>query len=311
MSVLERIYFFHDRVQAGDYPNTRILMEEFEISQATANRDVRYLRDRLLAPLSFDPQKNGYAYTRSDFHLPFENSPAMILVLGLVSSLVRQSGLEELPELADMQTRLQKMLFPGQRNVADLLHCEWVEREPVPPHVFATVLSGLKNRRQLHIVYRDTRGKSSSRTVEPLKLINYQGRWYLLAWCLDRHARRLFHLARMREATLLDDPVAEERTVGDDWLQASFGIFKGPARATARLRFRGMAAELVRYQVWHDEQRLREEDDSILLELPISDERELAARVLGFGGQVEVLAPAGLRQRVIEEIRAMRKLYGL
>jgi len=309
MSVLERIYFFHEQIRANRYPNTRVLIEEFEISEATAHRDIRYLRDRLLAPLAFDRGHNGFYYTKKDFLLPFENSPSMTLILGLVSALGRQSGLEELPELSAMQTRLQTILFPGQRNIDDLLHCEWVAREPVHRDIFSVVLTGLKHRQQLHITYRDNRGRTSNRKVEPLKLVNYQGRWYLLAWCGKRNDRRIFHLARISRARLLDVPVEEGRTVEPDWLQASFGIFKGPARKKARLRFSGMAAETVRYQIWHDEQRLQKKGDSLILELPISDERELTMQVLQFGSQVEVLAPESLRTRVRREIQAMQGVY--
>ncbi len=311
MSVLERIYFFHEQIQAGQYPNSRTLMDEFEISQATAHRDVRYLRDRILAPLAFSQKKNGYYYTKADFRLPFENSPAMIMVLGMVSSMARQSGLEELPELSQMQARLREILFPGQRNIDDLLYCEWVEQEQVGKAVFSTVLSGLKNKLQLQFIYRDNQGLESRRQVEPLKLINYQGRWYLLAWCRTRKDRRIFHLARIRRARLRKDPVKKGRKVDDSWLQASFGIFKGPARSRARLFFTGMAAETVRYQIWHQRQRRTSRENGILLELPISDERELAMKVLQFGGQVEVLAPESLRTRVQKEIQAMQNLYQL
>lgn len=50
MSQLERIYAFHQRLKNNRFPNARTLQEEFELSRATAHRDINYLRDRLLAP---------------------------------------------------------------------------------------------------------------------------------------------------------------------------------------------------------------------------------------------------------------------
>ena len=47
MSLLERVYFLHQQLTENRYPNSRTLMEEFEISQPTARRDFAYLRDRL------------------------------------------------------------------------------------------------------------------------------------------------------------------------------------------------------------------------------------------------------------------------
>ena len=81
MSLLERIYFFHDELSRDRYPNSRTLMREFEISLPTAKRDIAYLRDRLLAPLEFNPARNGFYYSDSSFNLPFENTPRIIFCL--------------------------------------------------------------------------------------------------------------------------------------------------------------------------------------------------------------------------------------
>ncbi|HHB75232.1 MAG TPA: WYL domain-containing protein, partial [Desulfobulbus sp.] len=207
MSVLERIYFFHGRIQSGAYPNTKDLINEFEISQSTAHRDIAYLRERLLAPLAFNTQKNGFYYTQI-FRLPFENSPAITMILGLLGNMAEETGLTELPELAAIRQRLQEVLFPGQRNMADLVYCEWVEKELINKHIFATVLNGLREQQQLRLTYRATTGRISKRTIEPLKLVNYQGRWYLLAWCMTKKDRRMFHLARIQEARILQEPVS-------------------------------------------------------------------------------------------------------
>jgi predicted DNA-binding transcriptional regulator YafY len=82
MSLLERIYYFHSRIQDNLYPNSGDLVREFEVSAATAHRDIAYLRDRLLAPLCFSQRKNGYYYTEADFRLPFEDIPGLVLLLG-------------------------------------------------------------------------------------------------------------------------------------------------------------------------------------------------------------------------------------
>jgi len=58
MSQLERIYFFHQKLKNNRFPNARTLQEEFELSRATAHRDINSLRDRLLAPLAFDSTQN-------------------------------------------------------------------------------------------------------------------------------------------------------------------------------------------------------------------------------------------------------------
>ena len=41
------------------------------MSSKTVQRDLDYLRDELEAPIEFDRGENGYAYSRSDYVLPF------------------------------------------------------------------------------------------------------------------------------------------------------------------------------------------------------------------------------------------------
>ncbi len=77
MSKLERIYYFHKQIKAGLFPNATDLAAKFEVSKITARRDIEYLRDRLLAPLDFNRNQNGYFY-KEEFSLPFENSPQII-----------------------------------------------------------------------------------------------------------------------------------------------------------------------------------------------------------------------------------------
>lgn len=309
MSLLERIYFFHAQIQSGTFPNTTNLTHEFEISSATAHRDVAYLRDRLLAPLAFNQKKNGYFYTKNDFQLPFEDSQTVTLILGLLGNLARESGLSDLPELTEIQNKLQSVLFPGQRNISDLLHCEWSDRELIEGRIFKQVLNSLRERQQLQLQYRDGNGRVSDRTVDPLKLVNYQGRWYLLAWCRSRRGRRMFHLARMEEVKHICAATKYSMQEDDNWLTESFGIFKGPATFKATIKLTGTAAEIVRHQHWHPDQIIREDAGCIFLTLPVADDRELIMKVLQFGAQAKIIAPVTLQKRLQEEIALMTCLY--
>lgn len=284
-------------------------MEEFEISLATAQRDIAYLKDRLLAPLNFNHRENGFYYSRDNYTLPFENNPSLLLILGLLSNLAQETGLAELPELAELKKYLQRMVFPGQKDIQKLLYCEWIEKEEIKKEVFQTVMDALRDKKQVDIIYRDGTGKESSRLLDPLKLVNYQGRWYLLGWCYSRRQRRIFHLARIMVIGTNNRKIADYSDDNNDWLHASFGIFKGPARAMAVIRFTGLAAELVKHQQWHPEQERREEGSIVILRLPMADDRELIMKVLQFGALAEVIEPQSLRIKLEQETEKMHRLY--
>jgi predicted DNA-binding transcriptional regulator YafY len=310
MSLLERIYSFHSRIQAGRYPNTRDLTEEFEISSATAHRDIAYLRDRLLAPLKFDQRKNGYFYEEEDFRLPFEDSPRIVLFLGVLSSMASEAGLETLPELQQLQKKLSSMVLTHPEHIEDLIHCEWVEVQPVDNTVFDMVINGLLEGMQLEIEYIKTYGQpGTSRRIDPLKLVNYQGRWYLLAWCGLRQEKRLFHLSRIQSIKATGKQIKHRLQPDDDYLTGVFGIFKGKASFTATISLTGTAADTVRDQHWHPDQRIEQSKNGILLHLPVADDRELIMKVLQFGDEAEVIAPETLREKIKTRIDGMAEMY--
>ena len=311
MSLLERIYYFHARIQNDRYPNSGDLIREFEVSSATAHRDIAYLRDRLLAPLEFSQQKNGYYYREEEFRLPFEDTPRLVMLLGMLQKMAEETGLTDLPELNKLQKKLKEMVSADTQDINDLVHCEWIGTEPVDPEIFADVLNSLLTRTRLGITYKVPGGKASERLIDPLKLVNYQGRWYILAWCCLRKSRRMFHLARISTTQQTDTKTENVLEPGDDWLSGSFGIFKGDAAArfTAEILFTGTAAAIVRHQRWHPEQNISETKEGLILKLPVADDRELIMKVLQFGHQALVLHPESLQKKINSEIEKMVAQY--
>lgn len=308
MSLLERVYSFHQDIVDSRYPNATTLIERFEISLATAKRDIAYLRDRLMAPLAYDARRYGYYYSDPDFSLPFGDSPKVTLLLGMLSRFAREAGLSGLPEITRLEQKLSSMLWADHTQLMKSLYCEWIEVESIDTAIFQVVIDGLLQQRALTIDYGRTEASQSGRTIEPQRLCNYQGRWYLLAHCRLRDGLRMFHIARIARAFLERDHIAFRPEL-DDYLQNSFGIFKGEQPRTAEIFFSGTAAELVRHQHWHRDQKLTEVEDGIVLRLPVSDDREIAMKVLQYGSLAKVISPAGLRRRVASEIAAMARLY--
>ena len=66
-----RLQTIHHQIKDGRRPNASSLARELRVSSKTVQRDLDYLRDELEAPIEFDRGENGYAYSRSDYVLPF------------------------------------------------------------------------------------------------------------------------------------------------------------------------------------------------------------------------------------------------
>jgi predicted DNA-binding transcriptional regulator YafY len=309
MSLLERVYSFHQDVLNNRYPNATNLTEQFEVSLATARRDIAYLRDRLLAPLEFDQVKNGFYYTEQGFALPFTQSPKIFFLLGMIHKLAEEAGLRELDEVRQLEEKLSTLLSADYQDLKEGLYCEWVEIESINTGIFGKIVEALLNHRAVSLHYTSASAGDSVRVVEPQRLCNYQGRWYLLAHCRLRDDLRMFHLARIRNAEVTDEKISRLPDLNETYLQQSFGIFKGSEIYTAEILFTGMAAELVRHQHWHTNQVIEQCDDGIILRLPVSDDREIMMKILQYGSMARVLGPERLQKRIRQEVVAMNSHY--
>jgi len=311
MSLLERIYYFHEELIHNRYPNATSLVDQFEISTATARRDIAYLRDRLLAPLAFDQRKNGFYYNEDGFSLPFEQSPKILFLLGMLSKMADEAGLGSLAEVQSLEKKLSELVFPEYSRLVEAIHCEWVEVETIDPAIFETIIEATVRHKVLEVNYRSAKGTESRRNLEPQRLISYQGRWYLHAYCRLREDHRIFHMARFSKVILTKESFTPENTdTTDQHLQSAFGIFKGKVHYLASILFTSTAAELVRHQRWHRDQQMKTTSEGIILTLPVNDDREIIMKILQYGKMAHVLKPLHLRERVYQEAIGIAALYG-
>ena len=309
MSLLERVFYFHQEVLKGHFPNSRTVAAQFEVSVATAKRDVVYLRDRLLAPLIFSHEKNGYFYREKGFSLPFEDSPRVIFLLTMLNKLAGEAGLGELSEVKELENRLSSMISPDYGKLLDSISCEWIEVESIDHQTFECITEGLVKGKFLDLLYRSLKGEDSTREVAPQQIINYQGRWYLLGYCELRRSVRLFHISRIQQVEVTERNIPFDLPYDLRLLEQSFGIFKGQDICNAEILFTSTAAELVRHQHWHKDQRVEEVEGGICLQLPVSDYREITMKILQYGAMARVIGPPELKKRVETEILLMAEVY--
>ena len=135
--------------------------------------------------------------------------------------------------------------------------------------------------------------------------MHYRDNCYLDGYCHLRKELRTFALDRVRAAQELDaaaDSISE--TDLDQHLASSYGIFSGKANKTAVLHFSRERARWVADERWHPQQTGQYlTDGRYELRIPYRDERELVMDVLRHGADVEVVAPAALREAVAERLR--------
>ena len=322
MDRTERFYKIQRLLNQRKSVSRDAFLEELEVSRATFKRDLEYLRDRLQMPIIYDRELSGYridqdAATAHLFELPglwfsSEEVHALLTMEHLLERL--QPGLLG-PQLRPLRNVIRKSLESSDFTASEVsrrIRILQVGVRPVESVTFQALSSALLSRRRLLIThYQRARDEKLEREISPQRLVYYRDNWYLDAWCHLRKGLRTFSVDAIPEAKVLTKRAREitDRML-DETLGAGFGIFSGRQTQTAVLRFSPLRARWVSRETWHSEQDGHFElDGAYMLSVPYSDPRELVMDIMKYGADVEVLAPASLRQLVSEQLAAASAIY--
>ena len=311
MTGYERIHWLYGQLKRGQFPNRSQFLASFEVSPSTFKRDLAFLRDRLGAPIAYHPERQGYCLTDTDFELPsfWFNRQHLLILAGVCRQLALFA---HSPALSQLHARLLAMLTPDDgQPLTNIFSFETVGCATCDNTNLDTLAEATLTKRLVAITYRTGgSGKISSRQVEPYRLHNYMGAWYLISFCRERQAARSFQLGRILELTVLEEKIGVPRFSVEEYLAAAFGIFKGDGLSTVVLDFSPAMARIVEGQFWHRDQVMAHlANGGLRLALPVANLTEIRMKVLQYGHEVKVVAPQELRQQVAAEALAMVGMY--
>lgn len=311
MSQFERIAAIDRILRERGTVTVDEVAHRFEVNRRTVGRDIEYLRDRLSAPIEWDAASRSYRYGAPFDSLRFADERALI-AYALLRGLLLTAHYIPLFS-SELLEEVERRVPRDYLKVAERIGYELPVSESVDLENFTIVAQAMVRSLRVDLRYRNAKGEASERTVECERLVNYSGRWYLIAHDLLRGELRTFHLSRVEHAALSRDRIerdSERESRVAAYLGSSFGIFKGGAVTEVAVRIRGAAAPLVARQTWHPSQRLSCSTDAdgtpvTDLRLPVADWTELLGRVLSFGSAAEPLEPPAFRAAWRAEIARM------
>jgi predicted DNA-binding transcriptional regulator YafY len=267
----------------------------------------------------FDRESGGYKYDTAageTYELPgLWFNANELQALAIMRRLLKDAGgglLEE--HLGALAKRLDELTKHRHLNLGEAqqrLRFPAIAARPAGA-AFNTVASATLKRRKLWLEYhaRST-DEVTERTVSPQRIVHYREAWYLDAWDEGKDALRSFSIDRIRRATVIDEralDVAENDL--DDHYATAYGIFGGKADKIAILRFTPERARWVADEQWHPQQEGKWlPDGSYELRIPYREAAELVMDVMRHGADVEIVAPAQLRQRVGDQLSRAAARY--
>lgn len=248
--------------------------------------------------------------------VPFSLTELMALyfstdMLKVFKDTVFYDSLESLSQ--KIRTTLPPESIKYLQNVEQTLHVG------IKPHkeygkfkeIINRVNDAALNRKSIEMIYYTmSRKKESKRKVDPYKIWFLNGTFYLIGHCHVRDEVRIFALDRIKmlHQTKESFEVPEDFDL-EDFMGSSFGVFQGEP-VKIRVWFAPDIAGYIQEKVWHESQRIEEQDDhSIIFEAEVAGTKEIKFWIMSWGAHALVLEPESLREEIRAEVGAMEQKY--
>ncbi len=180
--------------------------------------------------------------------------------------------------------------------------------------ILETISASWAENKKVRVWYRSPRsGNLHPRDISPYAIEpSITGGMYVIGFDDWAGTIRTFKLERLERAERLsatyDIPPSFE--LGQH-LANAWSIMAGEETEEVRLLFSQQAAAFIQERTWHTSQHVElQPDGRLLFTVHVSDPREMRPWVRSWGSEVEVLAPASLREDIAAEATRMAQLYG-
>jgi predicted DNA-binding transcriptional regulator YafY len=277
------------------------LAKRFEVSERTILRDVDTLSAAGIPVYTAQGKGGGIALTES-----------YVLNKAAVSDDEQNEILFALQSLsatgqADVDRILVKL-----RALFDKANTDWIQvdfsgwRNSEPDNKrFETLKQAIIGQQAVRFVYASSYGETTLRHIYPLKLVFKLRAWYLQGFCLLKQDYRTFRIRRMSDLELLPETFADKTLNPPSALAGDM-----PSVALVRLKMIFSPHAVYRvYDEFDEDDMAKQGDGSMLVEVDWPEDDWLYGFLLSFGTSVRILEPRSVKERLIEKIDNLEKIY--
>jgi proteasome accessory factor B len=287
------------------------LARRLHVDRRTIYRDIDFLCDEGV-PLWQKDGRFGINRTRylTTVHLSFHEAIALVLAGLLLSRTIDERNPHVTAALRKLAITLPRPFTAHLKRAADRVQTNVDGQRQVA--VLEAIAEGWGTSHKVQVAYRSPRsGVLRERIIAPYALEPTASGIYVIGHDDWSNAIRTFKLDRLEKAAVLK----EEFTITEDfdleaYLATGWRIMAGDEVSEVVLRFTPAAAPHIWERQWHPSQKLEQADDGgCILRVYVAEPLEMQPWIRSWGAQIEVLAPAWLRQQIAAELRQAAERY--
>ena len=188
-----------------------------------------------------------------------------------------------------------------------------VEDIPSGHKHLTSIMEAMTEGYEIKIGYQKyTSSKADIYTLRPYAVKEFAKRWYIVAYCREREALRVYGLDRIQSLEMTDTTFEIETGFDVDELFAtSFGIYlpEGPGQ-TITFRTSATEAKYLRDLPIHSSQEeISSDGESVTFSIFVCPNQNLIMEFCKYGSRIEVLSPASVRSEVASELKKAAEIY--
>ena len=189
-----------------------------------------------------------------------------------------------------------------------------VEDIPSGHNHLTSVMEAMTEGHVIRISYlKYTSSKADIYTLRPYAVKEFAKRWYIIGYCLEREALRVYGLDRVHSLDILEERFEMEKGFDvDELLATSFGIYL-PEEAAKTITFRTSATEakyLRDLPIHSSQEEVSSDGRTVTFSIFVCPNRNLIMEFCKYGDRLEVLSPESIRNQVASQLISAASLYG-
>ncbi len=292
-----------------------------DISYRTIEQDIYEMRYNeglgFMAPIEYSRREKGYHYTDENYSIdkvPLNSED--VEAIQFASSIFEQfRGVEIFSEFSGAVDKLIESMNVS-RHASEKEKLDFIQFDN-PGYVkggehLHTFIKVIKEKTVVEMTYKKHNAEEKKYKFHPYFLKQFDDLWYVIGWVEGYASTRTFALDRVKSIELLTLGFEIEASFDrEEYYKNVYGVTVDSEKVEeVLLRFTKEQGNYIKTIPVHSSQEILEDtEEGLLVRLTVKPNFELKTKVLGYGANVEVVAPNSFREKVAKDVEKMMKKY--